>query len=79
MTIKHTHAALLNQHSCYFFLTSVLNNKCQENISRRGKVGTNSEFIGSGAKARCGMLKHLSLAVTKAHALMPVAVVIFVF
>lgn len=42
-------------------------------------MGTNSEFIGSGAKARCGMLKHLSLAVTKAHALMPVAVVIFVF
>ncbi len=58
-----------------FFLTSVINNKCQENV----KVGTKSEFIGSSAKARRSMLKHLSLAVTKAHALMPVAVVISVF
>lgn len=41
--------------------------------------GGHKEFIGSSAKARRSMLKHLSLAVTKAHALMPVALVISVF
>lgn len=37
-------------------------------------MGTKSEFIGNSTKARRSLLKHLSHAVTKAQALMPVAV-----